>query len=250
MASSFCPTSTFPPITTDAQANSQYAGSILSNGARDNAGLLTDSTLEGIYKNLASSGKLVSLDEYNKNINNDITKGTRATSKVMLDTLGQKEDRFMNGVKSEYCFYYIRYKYSLNKLFESISTTSTGIQLTEAKKTEIQGRLNTAKSFNQKLNDLVQITNYIAKKRADEMATINGESNTDGINALNVSITNTFNQLRSNNELLKKEDAVAELRKRMTEFSQEKNLSANNLLALYGFLNLVSIGLLFYIYRK
>ena len=50
--------------------------------------------------------------------------------------------------------------------------------------------------------------------------------------------------------MLKNEDAVGELRRRMVEYSQEKNLSANNLLALYGFLNLVSIGLLFYIYRK
>jgi hypothetical protein len=246
----FCAASTFPPITTDSQANLPYTGSILSNGARDNAGLLTDDALESIYKNLANSGKIVSLEIYNANINNDITKGTRETSKVMLDNLGKKEDNFMNAVKSEYCYYYTRYKYSLNMLFQSIVSTSTGVQITDAKKTEIQGKLDAAKSFNQKLNDLVQITNKIAKKRADEMATINGASNTDGINALNVSITNTFNQLRSNNEVLKKEDAVAELRKRMTEFSQEKNLSANNLLALYGFLNLVSIGLLFYIYRK
>ena len=70
------------------------------------------------------------------------------------------------------------------------------------------------------------------------------------INGLNKKITATYGKLASHNAMLRKETAVGDLRKQMVEFSQEKNLSASNLLALYGFLNLVSIGLLFYIYRK
>ena len=151
----------------------------------------------------------------------------------------------MNDLQSEFCYYYVRYKYSLNKLFDAIVATSTGSTLTDAQKNDIQSKLDKAKGFNQKLNDLVQVSNFIAKKRADEMGTQN-----QAINGLNSDITTTFNKLKANNDMLKREDAVAELRKRMTEFSQEKNLSANNLLALYGFLNLVSLGLLFYIYRK
>jgi hypothetical protein len=51
------------------------------------------------------------------------------------------------------------------------------------------------------------------------------------------------------NKVLKQEDAAGILHKRMVEFTQEKNLSANNLLSLYGFLNLVALGLLVYISR-
>jgi len=244
---SFCDAGTFPTITSDTQANATYTGkSVLdSAGTRESNGLLSDSALTAIYNNLASSGRLVSLEVYNKNLDNDITKGTRENSQVMLNGLGQKEDLLMVDMKTEFCYYYTRYKYSLNKLFDSIVSTSTGSTLTDAQKNDIQDKLDKAKNFNQKLNDLVQINNFIAKKRAEEMGTQN-----QNINALNTEITTTFNKLQSNNALLKREDAVAELRKRMTEFSQEKNLSANNLLALYGFLNLVSLGLLFYIYRK
>jgi hypothetical protein len=244
----FCDAGTFPPITNDTQANMNFdvkRSVINSAGTRDSSGLLSDSALSSIYSNLATSGRLVSLEVYNNNFDKDITKGTRENSQVMLNTLGKKEDLLMEDIKHEFCFNYIRYKYSLNKLFDAIVSTSTGTTLTDTQKNDVQSKLDRAKKFNQNLNDLVQINNYIAKKRSEEMGTQN-----QNINALNSSITTTFNKLQSNNALLKREDAVAELRKRMTEFSQEKNLSANNLLALYGFLNLVSIGLLFYIYRK
>jgi hypothetical protein len=244
----FCDAGTFPPITNDTQANMNFdvkRSVINSAGTRDSSGLLSDSALSAIYSNLATSGRLVSLEVYNSNFDKDITKGTRENSQVMLNTLGKKEDLLMEDIKHEFCFNYIRYKYSLTRLFDAIVSTSTGTTLTDTQKNDIQSKLDRAKKFNQNLNDLVQINNYIAKKRSEEMGTQN-----QNINALNSSITTTFNKLQSNNALLKREDAVAELRKRMTEFSQEKNLSANNLLALYGFLNLVSIGLLFYIYRK
>ena len=245
---SFCDAGTFPTITNDSKANEPFptARSVLDTaGTREPNGLLSDSALTAIYNNLATTNRLVSLETYNKNLDKDITKGTRENSQVMLNTVGNKEDLLMGDMKSEFCYYYTRYKYSLNKLFDSIVNTSTGSTLTDAQKNDIQSKLDRAKGFNQKLNDLVQISNFIAVTRAKEMGTQN-----QNINALNSEITTTFGKLQSNNALLKREDAVAELRKRMTEFSQEKNLSANNLLALYGFLNLVSLGLLFYIYRK
>lgn len=244
----FCDANTFPPISNQNEANLVFniQRSVLNpSAARDSSGLLTDTSLSSIYNTLATSGRLVSLDVYNSNLDRDITSGTRENSQMMLNGLGQKEDILMGDIKSEFCFNYVRYKYSLNKLFEAIVATSTGSTLTESQKNTIQGLLDTAKKINTNLNDLVQITNYISIKRAEEMGTQNQK-----INALNVSITETFNKIKSNTSMLKNEDAVGELRRRMVEFSQEKNLSANNLLALYGFLNLVSIGLLFYIYRK
>jgi hypothetical protein len=244
----FCDANTFPPISNQTEATKVFniQRSVLnSSAARDSSGLLTETSLASIYNTLATSGRLVSLDVYNSNLDRDITSGTRENSQMMLNGLGQKEEILMGDIKSEFCFNYVRYKYSLNKLFEAIVATSTGSTLTESQKNTIQGLLDTSKKINTNLNDLVQITNYIAIKRAEEMGTQN-----QNINALNVSITETFNKIKSNTSMLKNEDAVGELRRRMVEFSQEKNLSANNLLALYGFLNLVSIGLLFYIYRK
>lgn len=243
---SFCDPGTFPPIVSSLRVNDAFTNSVINSaGQRNSSGLLTEEALVAIYANLASTNRLVSLDKYNENLDRDITKGTRENTQVMLNGVGKKEDLLMNDIKREFCHNYTRYKFSLTDLFNNIVETSSGSTLTEAQKNTIQSKLDTAKKLNQNLNDLVQISNYIARKRAEEMGTQN-----QNINALNSEITTTFNQLQSNNATLKREDAVAELRKRMTEFSQEKNLSANNLLALYGFLNLVSIGLLFYIYRK
>jgi hypothetical protein len=95
------------------------------------------------------------------------------------------------------------------------------------------------------LNDIIQITNYIAAERAKEMKDQNS-----AINELNTSISTTFTKLRDHEQLLRKEGSMIDLKNRMVEFTQEKNLSATNLLSLFGFLNLVAIGLLFYIARS
>jgi hypothetical protein len=102
-----------------------------------------------------------------------------------------------------------------------------------------------SKEFNIKLNDLIQISNYIASKRASDAS-----EQSDKVNALNTEISSTFDVLKQHQQILSSENATADLRKRMVEFSEEKNRSANNLLQLYGALNIVAIGLLLYIYRS
>jgi SMC interacting uncharacterized protein involved in chromosome segregation len=99
--------------------------------------------------------------------------------------------------------------------------------------------------FYNTLCDLIQIVNFIAQKRSTEMRDQNTE-----INEMNTNLQSTFDTLQSHNQLLNSETSVADLRKRMVEFTEEKNRSALNLLSLYGFLNLVAIGLLFYIARS
>ena len=105
--------------------------------------------------------------------------------------------------------------------------------------------LGKSKEYNVKLNDLIQVSNFLASKRASDSS-----EQSDKVNALNTEITSTFDTLKQHQQILSSENATADLRKRMTEFSEEKNRSANNLLQLYGVLNIVAIGLLLYIYRS
>ena len=105
--------------------------------------------------------------------------------------------------------------------------------------------LTLAKTLNGKLNDLIQIMNYIAVQRAKEMGSEN-----DTVNSLNKNIKTSFSTIKEHAEMLRKENSLVELRERMVEYTQEKNRSANSLLGLYGFLNLVAIGLLIHIYRS
>jgi hypothetical protein len=133
----------------------------------------------------------------------------------------------------------------LETLFDKLVNTSKESTLSQDARNDIQSKLNRAKEFNQKLNDIIQITNHIAKVRASETRDQNTE-----INALNASIKGTFDTLQTHAKILNSETSVTDLRKRMVEFTEEKNRSATNLLSLYGFLNLVAIGLLFYIARS
>lgn len=240
-------------VTSDAQLSVPFPGSILpaiGSGritSGDLKGRLTAAKLDEIYNTLVQQGDLVSNTAYKqqladlgntKNVSND-------AARAILNNLGTKESSTMRKIQEEFCFNYFRYKYTLERLFDKLITTSKSTTLTNADRADIQSKLSSAKTYNEKLNDIIQITNFIAQKRASEMREQNSE-----INNLNTSITTTFNTLQSHSKILNSETSVSDLRKRMVEFTEEKNRSAMNLLSLYGFLNLVAIGLLFYVARS
>lgn len=240
-------------ITSDAQLATPFTGSILpAIGAGritegELKGRLTAQKLEDIYNTLVQQGDLVSQTAYQQNLAKvgDMKKTNNDAAKAILNNLGAKESATMSKIQQEYCFNYFRYKYTLERLFDKLINTSKSSTLSESDKSDIQNKLNSAKTFNEKLNDIIQITNYIAQKRASEMRLQNTE-----INTLNSSIQSTFNSLQAHSKILNSESSIGDLRKRMVEFTEEKNRSALNLLSLYGFLNLVAIGLLVYIARS
>lgn len=249
---SFCGTNGI--ITSDSQLNTSYTGSVLSglsaNSGRitaegDMKGRLTATSLESIYNAMVAANHLVSNTDYKRRLNEVATAQSRAAATSALNSLGAREATTMTKIREEFCFTYFRYKYALETLFDKLVETSKASSISASNRTLIQTRLDKAKEFNQKLNDIIQITNYIATKRAAEMR----DQNSD-INVMNQSIQSTFNALQSHSQILNKETSIADLRKRMVEYTEEKNRSAVNLLSLYGFLNLVAIGLLFYIARS
>lgn len=235
-----------PAITSIAQISIPFPNSVFPGTPlqRNADGRLTEGSLGSLYDSLVSAGKLVSLEQYKKRLQT-ITQKDKEAQKATLESLGLTEKRTMDGLQTEFCYVYVRYKFALEDLFDTMSRTSAGMALTPAQRTSLQAKLDAAKTLNTKLNDLIQLVNYIAKQRAAEMR----EQNSD-INSLNGDINSVYGSLAKANELLKKEDALTDLRKRMVEFTEEKNRSASNLLSLYGFLNLVALGLLFYIARS
>lgn len=240
-------------ITSEAQLAATFSGSILpavGSGRIANGelkGRLTEEKLESIYNTLVQQGDLISNTRYKemltkvgnvKNVSNDSAQG-------ILNDLGKTESATMQKIQQEYCFNYIRYKYCLETLFDKLIMTSKLTSLPDADRADIQSKLTRAKTYNERLNDIIQITNYIAQKRASEMRQQNAE-----INSMNTSIKSTFDTLQGHSKMLNSENSITDLRKRMVEYTEEKNRSAMNLLSLYGFLNLVAIGLLFYVARS
>ena len=235
-----------PAVTSAAQRDQIFPDSVLpaANVGRQRDGTLTRGALQSVYSDLERRGKLITLAAYQKSLN-QVADDERNVTEEILNNLGRTETETMKGIESEFCFYYQRYKYALEDLFTYIVSLSSGSSLTAEQRTEVNTRLQTARGFNQKLNDLIQITNYIAKKNAEEMRKQNGT-----INRLNSRISTTYGALRQHASMLKSEESALGLRKEMVAYSQQKNLSANNLLSFYGFMNLVALGLLFYISRS
>lgn len=248
---SFCGTN--GTVTSDAQLNQAFPNSILpsANAERfrdgDRKGRLTATALESKYNELVASGALISNEKYKQELSRvgDTRNVNQQTASSILANLGTKESETFRKIQEEFCFYYFRYKYSLETLFETLVNTSKKTSLSDADRTTIQNQLTKAKDFNEKLNDLIQIVNFIAQKRSTEMRSQNQE-----INQMNQTLQSTFDTLQTHNKLLSSQTSIADLRKRMVEYTEEKNRSALNLLSLYGFLNLVAIGLLFYISRS
>jgi hypothetical protein len=190
-------------------------------------------------------GILVSFIRYKQVLISVSNQQDKVEQKRILESVGEAEKKTMVAIQAEFCYYYVRYKYALDDLFETLSRTSAGSAITAQQKSTIEIKIQNAKNLNIKLNDVIQFTNYLAKSRASEMRDQNKE-----INLMNDNIRDIYGRLFEQNKILQKEDAVTDLRRRMVEFGEEKNQSANSLLSLYGFLNLVALGLLFYIARS
>lgn len=206
---------------------------------------LTNAAMESLYRSMVSQGKLVSQQRYKELLTMVATQKDKVVQQRTLESVGAQETATMNALQEEFCYTYVRYKYALEDLFETLTRTSAGSSLTDAQRQTIEGKIQVAKDFNVKLNDLIQFTNFLSTKRASEMRDQNS-----AINVLNASLQDIYGRLAQQNDMLKQESSVTELRQRMVEFTQEKNQSAANLLSLYGFLNLVAVGLLVYIARS
>ena len=165
-----------------------------------------------------------------------------ATPGTSVKSYMDAEKEFMNQFKAEYCFYHARYKYALEQLITKIGDTYAAHS--DAKALEVDQWVGVSRDLNQKLNDLVQIANAITTKRFNQAR----EGNTN-VNDINDQLAERSTALQEQAKILNDKNAKSELYKRMMDYTQSKAKVSNNLLQLYGALNVVALGMLFYIYR-
>jgi hypothetical protein len=157
-----------------------------------------------------------------------------------MKTFVQKENAVQETLKQEYCFYERRYFAALDSFLQSVASKSLAGQ----QETIVQGRLAIARTLNQKLTLLTQITNGISKQRYASTSALQSD-----INSINGSLAKRRNELLEQREILQRESAAADLHKRMAEYTTEKNRANQNLLTLYGVLNITALAMIFYIAR-
>ena len=145
-------------------------------------------------------------------------------------------------VNSEYCYYYRRYMYALSKVLE-IASTGRGV----SDRTYASYKTN-AIALNSKLNQILQIVQSIIIKRAETLETYYGS--TTGVNGENNDLISARDKLSTHMEQLKKNTMESDVKSAMLDYTIEKNSSSRNLLVAYGFMNIIAISLLYYMYTS
>jgi hypothetical protein len=222
-----CPEATIDP----SQLGEDYTGtlkllptSVLPTD-RDSNGILTDSALTEILRRLNTNGVL-------PNANTSTAAAYREKVKALL-----------NSAKEEYCFYYARYRSSLNYLFASIRNANTNSGSAELGQV-VQNRLQTTQTINRKLNDHIQIMNRVTQKLMDSSKELEEQ-----ILILSNGLKANKEKLEKQNQIIHSNEASMRLQKHMVKYTEEKSRYSDNLLKMYSFLNIVALGLLVYVYK-
>jgi uncharacterized protein YoxC len=214
---------------TDSELNQGFNNGLLPstpNGSadRDGNGMLTASAVSSILQTLKTSNVI------------PVATASNAEAYVARQTV------FLRNVKAEYCFYDSRYKFCLEKLFSAVRQ---GYQNNSREaQSLVQKYLELTQRFNQRVNDLTQIMNAITEDGLRASNNINQD-----IQEFNAKIQEQQKKLTEQRALITSSQATTTIRKQMVKYTEEKARRSDNLLKMYGFLNIVALGLLVYIYR-
>ena len=147
-----------------------------------------------------------------------------------------------DNINKEYCFYYKRYTFILHDIL-MLAATQESSKLGATYETK---KLNT-EGLNSKLNQILQVIQALVNSR---IASLNTYYGTDtGVNQVNTYLDATRTDLLNHSKLLKNAAMEKDLKSAMVDYTVEKNSSSRNLMAIYGFMNIVAAGLIFYLYR-
>ena len=155
----------------------------------------------------------------------------------------EKQNKLITNAKEEFCFYYIRYKESLNRLFDLVVDNNNNPS--DNKQSLISEQLEITRSLNRKLNDLIQIMIGITKEITNASSSIQTD-----MNKLQSNLEQQQQYLMNQKKIIASDEAVTKLNKEMVKYTEEKARYTNNLLNVYSVLNVVTLGLLIYVFRS
>ena len=148
-----------------------------------------------------------------------------------------------DSINKEYCFYYKRYTFILHEIL-MIAATQDSSKLGEA----YLAKKNDTEGLNARLNQILQVIQALVNSRITSLKDYYGTQT--GVNQINTYLDTTRTDLLNHSKLLKNKAMEKDLKSAMVDYTVEKNSSSRNLLAIYGFMNIVAAGLIFYLYRS
>jgi hypothetical protein len=195
------------------------------------------------------------------------------TPENLAATFSTKAKNLRASFMNEYCFYHSAYVFALEKLLTA-ATNQAFVDAQERKilasrviKTEgsvniLYGGLTGSGNsiaptglmghvyiLNSKLNQLIQLMNKLQSVRLSSLNTNFYGVFSDPNSNLNKPLSEVQRKLNDVSTVLTKGDFEMSAKQSMIDYTLEKNSSSRNLLAVYGFMNIVAVGLLFYLYK-
>ena len=153
-----------------------------------------------------------------------------------------KSKKLRESIHKEYCHYYVRYMWGITKILND--ATASGALVSSELKDNVQ-------ILNTKLNTIILVMKGTVNSRLNTLESYyGGEGDPKSVNYLNKHLDDARKKLAMHSEKLQKQDLSSDIQQSMIEYSLEKNSSSRNLMALYGFMNIVAVGLLFYLYTN
>ena len=161
----------------------------------------------------------------------------------IAETYAKNSAALRDSINNEYCFYYKRYMYGLEQVLYSASTS--GMNPADPAYVKMK---QVTQSLNSRLNQILQLMKGLIRSRSTSLSRYYGSN--DGVNQLNKDLDEARTKLVGHMDRLKNNDMEKDIQSSMVDYTIEKNSSSRNLLAIYGFMNIVAAGLLFYLYRS
>lgn len=146
------------------------------------------------------------------------------------------DEAALQALQAEYCYYSVRYKYAIERIIEEAPKPQTGSQPAGP------SWLSAARLLNQRITDILAIMRALATQRL----TYGSFSNTT---ALNAALAVRMKILSEQGNDLANPNANTALYKKMVDYTKQKGKANGNLVLLYTFMNLIALGMLFYVYR-
>jgi len=218
---------------------------------------LTDAELDKPYTNGNIPGVLplsisnlekgqLPVNDLNMLISNLKRSGVIPTMTSDTELFLKKQTELIGNLKTEYCYYYSRYKYSLHRLFKLIgSSCITQSKNDEKSMMQWTKYISDIKELNVKMNVLIQIIRSITDESLKSSTPIENE-----IKDFDKNIKETQLKLLEQNKIISSNQAITKLKKEMVKYTEEKGRYTDNLLKMYSVLNVVVLGLLVYVYKS
>jgi len=244
---SVCSANTESSATIQASYNTAYPGtSCLPSSGNGWTGSTVDSGSGLVSTNTVDTwvAELVAANAVAPGTNMDVTGNNLSQTQLnSASTFASSSAALRTKIDSEYCYYYVRYNWALSTLLTRAVNTGTDFNGSSF----LELKTNT-ETLNRKLNQIIQVLQSLVNNRLQTLHTYYGQGS--GVNKLNDDLNSIRAKLQSDSKALNDSQMQTNIKTAAMDYTIEKNNSSRNLLAVYGFLNIVAIGTIYYLYRN